>query len=203
MRYFIDTEFFERPWQIDLISVGIVAEDDREFYAVNAEFDWTFPEVRDLSATLSGLTQDSLRGLSYRRSALGDPRLETPKWLIDNVRPHLKYPKLEVATIRERIKEFIDPDPSFWGYMCGYDWVVFCWIFGRMADKPRTFPYYCNELCQYMETVGVSRDELPPSGVHNALDDARWTKDAFERIRRLSTEKAFMPTRSQLRGNLA
>ena len=41
MRYWIDTEFIERPFTIDLISVGIVAEDGREFYAESSDVDWT------------------------------------------------------------------------------------------------------------------------------------------------------------------
>ncbi len=39
MRYFIDTEFDEKRDSIVLISIGIVAEDGREFYAVSSEFD--------------------------------------------------------------------------------------------------------------------------------------------------------------------
>lgn len=39
MRYYLDTEFIERPCTIDLISVGIVAEDGRELYRVSSEFD--------------------------------------------------------------------------------------------------------------------------------------------------------------------
>jgi len=41
MKYWIDTEFIEQPYTIDLISVGLVAEDDREFYAESSEVDWT------------------------------------------------------------------------------------------------------------------------------------------------------------------
>src|SRR5580698_10440193 len=41
MKYWIDTEFIERPFSIDLISIGLVAEDGREFYAESAEVDWT------------------------------------------------------------------------------------------------------------------------------------------------------------------
>jgi hypothetical protein len=40
MKYWIDTEFIERPFTIDLISIGIVAEDGREFYAESSEVDW-------------------------------------------------------------------------------------------------------------------------------------------------------------------
>jgi hypothetical protein len=41
MRYFIDTEFIERGpnFPIQLISIGIVSEDGREFYAVSSDFD--------------------------------------------------------------------------------------------------------------------------------------------------------------------
>src|SRR5712675_2913217 len=37
MRYFFDTEFYEDGKTIDLISIGIVAEDGREFYAVSQD----------------------------------------------------------------------------------------------------------------------------------------------------------------------
>ncbi len=41
MKYWFDTEFIERPFTIDLISIGIVAEDGREFYAESSEVDWS------------------------------------------------------------------------------------------------------------------------------------------------------------------
>jgi 3' exoribonuclease, RNase T-like len=41
MKYWIDTEFIEHPFSIDLISIGLVAEDGREFYAESDEVDWS------------------------------------------------------------------------------------------------------------------------------------------------------------------
>lgn len=41
MKYFLDTEFIEAPGHLDLISIGIVAEDGRTFYAESADVDWT------------------------------------------------------------------------------------------------------------------------------------------------------------------
>jgi hypothetical protein len=38
-RYWYDTEFVEDGRTIDLVSIGIVAEDGRELYAVSSEFD--------------------------------------------------------------------------------------------------------------------------------------------------------------------
>ncbi len=39
MRYWYDTEFIEDGKTIDLISIGIVAEDGRELYLQSVEFD--------------------------------------------------------------------------------------------------------------------------------------------------------------------
>ena len=44
MRYFFDTEFLETSGsgqsRIQLISIGMVAEDGRELYLENSQFDW-------------------------------------------------------------------------------------------------------------------------------------------------------------------
>ena len=39
MRYFYDTEFIDNGRTIELISIGVVAEDGREYYAISTEFD--------------------------------------------------------------------------------------------------------------------------------------------------------------------
>jgi 3' exoribonuclease, RNase T-like len=41
VKYWIDTEFIARPYTIDLISIGLVAENGREFYAESSEVDWS------------------------------------------------------------------------------------------------------------------------------------------------------------------
>jgi hypothetical protein len=38
-KYFLDTEFIEQPNTIDLISIGIVCEDGRKYYAISNQFD--------------------------------------------------------------------------------------------------------------------------------------------------------------------
>ena len=39
VRYFYDTEFIDNGRIIELISIGVVAEDGREYYAISTEFD--------------------------------------------------------------------------------------------------------------------------------------------------------------------
>lgn len=40
---------------------------------------------------------------------------------------------------------------EFYGYYSDYDWVVFCWLFGRMIDLPKSFPMYCIDLKQTLD----------------------------------------------------
>lgn len=64
MRYFIDTEFAEHPNTISLISIGIVCEDGRMFYAENSEFN---PD--DANDWVKANVLPKLRGGDFRMTA--------------------------------------------------------------------------------------------------------------------------------------
>ncbi len=71
MKYWIDTEFIERPCTIDLISAGLVAEDGREFYAESSEVDWSKASVWTLETVRpqldgSGMPREEI-GYAVRR----------------------------------------------------------------------------------------------------------------------------------------
>lgn len=170
MRYFFDTEFIEDGKTIDLISIGIVAEDGREYYAISTEFDAS----------------------------------KADDWVRQNVIAQLE-PKIQnYATFwkpRSQIKDDIlhftgstmqiTPHPSkpeFWAYYADYDWVVFCQLFGTMMDLPKGFPMYCRDIKQWCDDLG--NPELPSQckGIHNALSDARWNKQAWEFLRTYSED---------------
>jgi hypothetical protein len=76
MKYWIDTEFIERPSTIDLISIGLVAEDGREFYAESNEVDWSKASQWTLETVrpqLSGETSSREDiGYAVRRFTDGD-----------------------------------------------------------------------------------------------------------------------------------
>lgn len=157
MKYFLDTEFIERPCTIELVSIGIVSEDGREFYA-----------------------EDGLVDLSK-----GD------QWFQENVVPHLIGPEawMDKENMGPAIREFVGKDkPEFWAYYADYDWVVFCWLFGRMIDLPKGWPMYCRDLKQWADSLGGPR--LPEQGKdeHDALADARWNKKAWEHLSRIEAD---------------
>jgi hypothetical protein len=61
MKYWIDTEFIQRPYTIDLISIGLVAEDSREFYAESSEVDWSHANLWTLENVRPQLGDHGIR----------------------------------------------------------------------------------------------------------------------------------------------
>lgn len=163
MRYFIDTEFIEtggnRLPTIDLISIGVVCEDGREYYAISKEFkgfnadEWVFKNVIDPL-----------------------PNMDDPLWK-------------DRVVIRQDLLDFIGPEPEIWLYYGDYDWVVFCWLFGKMIDLPKTWPKYGRDLKQWSDDLGAPKFEGDKGEEHNALADARWNKNLYDYLRQFETQR--------------
>ncbi len=168
MRYFFDTEFIEDGKTIDLISIGIVASDGREFYAESAE--------ADLSRANEWVVKNVIAHLWSRQSDKKQANL----WSRDGGIGGL----LARNRIASEIITFCDPEkygkPEFWAYYADYDWVALCQLFGRMIDLPKGWPMYCRDLKQFADMLG--NPKLPQQGddEHHALADARWNRDSFK-----------------------
>ena len=178
MRYWYDTEFLEDGRTIELISIGIVAEDGREYYAVNYNAPWD--------------------------------RIEQNAWLVANVVPSLPpiapayhdstdLPtdrlgvNLDHSTVKARsfiareVRRFLTQyggTVELWGYYSSYDHVVLAQLFGRMIDLPPGIPMWTNDV-QQVAAAALLDNRLPQQTgtAHNALDDARWTRDAWTFLR--------------------
>lgn len=173
MRYFYDLEFLEDGNTIDLISIGIVAEDGREYYAVNSAVNWSgvmdhewLPEnvVPYLPTIL--YVPEGLRFLDLKH---------------DDVKPRYQ--------IAEEVHEFllkdVDPEdrktsPELWAWCGSYDHVGMYQLWGPMASVHDTgLPFYTNDLKSIVHLFGNDElrsdiKKLPTGDQHNALDDARW-----------------------------
>jgi len=163
-RIFYDTEFIEDGTTIELVSLGAVAEDGREFYAVSRQF-------------------DPLRaGPWVRRNVLDKlPPSSDPVW-----RSRL--------AIREAFFEFVtagEGDVELWAWYASYDHVAVAQLWGAMPDLPRALPRFTRDLRQRWEDVG--RPELPPApaDAHDALADARHNLRRWEVIEDRRRELGF------------
>jgi hypothetical protein len=151
MKYWFDCEFDENGSTIELITIGIVAEDRRELYLASTEFD---PQKCD------SWVQEHV--LPFIPSVF-------------DTRSMLRY---DIA--REILKFFEgDPAPEIWSYFGDYDWVCFAQLFGKMIHLPEHLPRFCMDLKQLRIEKGNPR--LPPhlGRQHVAIDDARWHRDIY------------------------
>ena len=170
MRYFFDTEFSETGGEnkptIDLISIGIVSEDGREYYAECSDYDENNCSDWVMENVISKLLVNTQPGFEMKQS----------------------------MTIAAEIVEFVGNDsdkghflPEFWAYYADYDWVVFCWLFGTMMDLPKGFPMHCMDLQQWWVQLGRPEIKpIDPPGAHNALVDAKWNQELWLNLKAYS-----------------
>jgi hypothetical protein len=170
VKYFFDTEFYEDGRSIDLISIGVVAEDGREFYAVSLEsqLHMVSPWVR--KNVLPSLPPYSDRAWMARKDIADGLQLFTGK----------SVPCTFGDSHGETLPAVpFDPKPEFWAYYADYDWVVLCQLFGTMMALPPHFPKWCRDLKQLSVDVGSPKHPADPKNEHNALADARWNRDLY------------------------
>ena len=177
-RYFYDTEFIEDGRTIDLISIGMVAEDGRELYLVNRDAPWK--RIKKHEWLMANVVPQLPR-------AYGDWRNQMPKrWLIDFNSPEVRG-KGQIADAVERFLLGDDletyTDLELWADYGAYDHVVLAQLFGRMLDLPDGVPMFTHDLQQAWRRAG--RPELPEqrAGLHNALADARHLAACYRALR--------------------
>jgi hypothetical protein len=160
VRYFYDTEFIEDGRTIELVSIGVVSEDGREFYAVSSEFD---PERA---------------GRWVRRNVLPKlPPYSSPLWM-------------SRSRIRDELLEFLVPhygaEVELWAWVAAYDHVALCQLWGSMTELPRSLPRFTRELRQHWEDRGSPELPAVPDDAHDALADARHNLAKFQAIEEYS-----------------
>lgn len=156
MRYFYDCEFIEDGTTIDLVSVGVVAEDGREFYAVSTDAD------------------HSRAGTWVRRNVL--PKLPNP-----SSRAWMSRDRL-----REELYTFLtDPGSGpveLWAWIGAYDHVAVCQLWGDMTTLPAAMPKFTRDVRHVWELAGKPGLPDHPGGAHDALGDARHVALRFRTI---------------------
>lgn len=152
MRFFYDTEFIERgpEFPLELISLGVVAEDGRELYCVSREFDPADANAFVREQVLPGL-----------------PPSDDPAWK-------------SRAEIAAELRAFVGEEtPEWWGDCAAYDHVLLCQLFGDMDGLPKGWPFFTHDLAQLAEEMGNPQLPETPGRRHHALDDARWMREVW------------------------
>ena len=184
MKYWYDTEFIEDGKTIDLISIGMVAEDGREYYAQSVEFDpdkasqWVKDHVLTQLIACSDAPHGQMHGLYQHRH--GQCSRGCP-W---RTREEVKQNILAFMNV----DKYTYGKPELWGYYSAYDHVAFAQLFGTMMDLPPGYPMYTRDIKQWCDQLGNPPLPEQEKGEHHALLDARWNKISWEFLKGMERE---------------
>lgn len=156
MNYFFDCEYEESSNGLLLISIGIVAQDGREYYAESSD-------VRHsaLNPWLKENVVPHLKGGSVRK-----PRGQIASDILNLIAADIK--------------------PQFWGYFVAHDWVLLCGLYGGLLNMPLILPGFAWDLKAELVRAGFNgapacRREGP---AHHALFDAKWNFAVWRELNR-------------------
>lgn len=191
MKYFYDLEFREDGHQIDFISIGIVAEDGREYYAVAQEVGNDQGELYKKLVKHRWLMENVISQLPLKLDRAGKPRIvlptnvhpQNPSFVLDIDHPNV----LPQQVIAKQVKAFLTDEHGpveLWAWYGAYDHVRLMQLWGSMMARPPWLPMWTHDINQKAEENGWTPEEISelvpqPQGLHNALHDALRTRDMW------------------------
>ena len=165
MKVYYDCEFIDSGKDIEFISIGMVREDGKEYYAVTnngvtinkaVRHDW----LRSNVVNQLPITLGTGNGWDWDFDHNDHKNIKSR----DDIRADLRKFLLDVS------------DLELWAWYGAYDHVALAQLFGTMLDLPTGIPMWTNDLRQELHRLGNPRYPEQQKGAHNALADAKWNR---------------------------
>lgn len=179
MKIFFDTEFTGLHKNTTLISIGLISENDRTFYAESTDYDRG--QVDDW------IKENVVSKLIY---------LPANGKTIDSQDPQHWTICADILEIRRQLERWLNQfnEPiEIWSDCLAYDWVLFCDIFGHAFKIPQSVYYIPFDIATQFKIKGIDPDinretfagSNWPLEKHNALHDAQLIKFCYEKLQTL------------------
>lgn len=177
-KIFFDTEFTGLHQKTTLISIGLISECGKTFYAELNDFDQS--QIDDW------LTENVIVNLemSFTR-----PQIVRVK---DNDTRYFGNTEMLKSELTNWFFQF--ESIEMWSDCLSYDWVLFNQLFGHAFNIPKNVYYIPFDICTLFHAKGidpdVNREEFSNmkegSQKHNALWDAKVIRECFVKLQGLS-----------------
>jgi len=199
MKLFFDTEFTGLHQDTTLISLGIVSEDGRTFYAEFSDYnlDQVDEWIRDnvisrlrLKPHREGEDEYFIWGNRGSSVEVRGNSKEIAQHLADWFQDMLGGPVSWVDYGQENIpKKIVEPVFEIWSDCLSYDWVLFNQLWDGALNVPACVYYIPFDICTLFKIKGVDPDinrekfsEMTKDAEkHNALWDAQVIKACYEK----------------------
>ena len=187
-KIFLDTEFTGLHKNTTLISIGLVSECGKTFYA---EFnDYNYAQVDDW------IEDNVLNNLLYKGIYQ----------ILEGTKQNVSY-KSGKPNIKEKLEEWLAQfkEVEIWSDCLAYDWVLFCDIFGNAFNIPENIYYIPFDICTSFKELGIDpnigREEFVDHNIqldtfehlvavikHNALWDAYVIRECYNNLDKIRKE---------------
>lgn len=191
-KVFFDTEFTGLHQNTTLISIGLISECGKTFYAEFNDY--------NKSQIDNWLQENVINNLRFNEPKDGEDEYYVATRSDDNKVPNDLYKSFSVelrgnkSVIRKELSQWLDQfeEVEIWSDCLSYDWVLFSQIFGHSFNIPKNVYYIPFDICTLFRMSGIdpdiSREEFSNmqenSQKHNALWDAKVIKRCFELLTR-------------------
>ena len=173
-KVFFDTEFTGLHQKTTLVSIGLISDCGKTFYAELTDYDKTQIDEWLQNNVISNLL---FNGYPNDGIILSD-------------KGHSIEIKANTNSVKEHLETWLSQfeQVEIWSDCLSYDWVLFNQIFGHAFNIPKNVYYIPFDICTLFKGKGidpdVSREEFSNmkenAQKHNALWDAKVIKRCFE-----------------------
>lgn len=193
-KIFFDTEFTGLHQKTSLISIGLISECGKTFYAELNDYDKTQID--------EWLQKNVISNLQFSEPPLGQDNHYVATRHIDNPLGNDLYKSFsleimdETSVVSHQLIQWLEQFESveMWSDCLSYDWVLFCQLFGHAFNIPKNVYYIPFDICTLFKVKGIDPDinrenfsglesmtnETPKK--HNALWDAKVIKSCYEKL---------------------
>lgn len=187
-KVFMDCEFTGLQQNTTLISIGLISECGKTFYAELTDYDKT--QIDDW------LQNNVIKNLLFSEPPKGEDNHYSATRHKDNPVGNDLYKSFslelrdETSVVRHQLLQWLEQfeQVEIWSDCLAYDWVLFNQIFGHAFNIPKNVYYIPFDICTLFKIKGIdpdiNREEFAnmkdESRKHNALWDAKVIKRCFE-----------------------
>lgn len=175
MKIFFDTEFTQLVPDTTLVSIGMVADNGKEFYAELTDYNQNLVDDWIQEHVLGNLLFNDREPFAERIGAL-------------------QFVKADTARVGLELQRWLNEfdTVNLWSDCMHYDMVLFQGLFGGAFSVPSHVNYIGFDISTVMQMFGLDPDisreafiDRPIDGIkHNALYDARVIQACYHKLQR-------------------
>lgn len=183
MEIFFDTEFTGLHKNTTLISIGLIAENGKTFYAELTDYDKSQVDDWLNDNVIKNLNRSSDESLSRNMNFTNSIDGKHNDIVVNGDKKYVK------AKLEEWLLQF--DEVEIWSDCLAYDWVLFNDIFGHAFNIPKNVYYIPFDICTLFKIKGIdpdiSREKFADieGDKHNALYDAKVIKACYEKLMKI------------------